>query len=130
MERLKCSRPLKHDVCYLGEVATDKDYLQYILDQIGPARPVNSKMMFGEYGLFAEDKMFAVVCDNKLFFKPTNRGRAFIGDVVEAPPYPGAKNYFLIEDKLEDRKWLGQLIEMTIAELPMPKKRKKKKKQS
>ncbi len=110
-------------------MATDKDFLQYILDHLDPVFPVRAKMMFGEYGLFAEGKMFAVICDNKLFLKPTDKGRVFIGDVIEAPPYPGAKNYFLIEDKIEDRKWLSQLIKITIAELPIPKKRKRKKKQ-
>jgi hypothetical protein len=45
---------------------------------------------------------------------------------VEAPPYPGAKPSFLIEDKLEDKEWLSELIRITLRELPEPKRRKKK----
>ncbi len=82
--------------------------------------------MFGEYGLFADHKIFALICDNKLFVKPTQAVRAFIQDPVEAPPYPGAKNSFLIEDQLEDREWISQLIKLTVEELPEPKPKKKK----
>ena len=49
-------------------------------------------------------------------------------DVVEAPPYPGAKNSFLIEDKLEDWKWLSELVKITVKALPSPKVKKPKKK--
>jgi len=84
--------------------------------------------MFGEYGIYADGKLFALICDNKLFVKPTEAGRAFISDVVEAPPYPGAKNSFLIEDKLEDWKWLSELVRITVKVLPPPKIKKSKKK--
>jgi TfoX/Sxy family transcriptional regulator of competence genes len=82
--------------------------------------------MFGEYGIYCNEKMVASVCDDKLFVKPTTRGRTYIGNVVEAPPYPGAKPSFLIPaDKLEDAKWLSELIEITAGELPLPVKKKK-----
>ncbi|HBX65324.1 MAG TPA: competence protein TfoX, partial [Balneolaceae bacterium] len=58
--------------------------------------------------------------------KPTQAGRDYIGNVIEAPPYKGAKNSFLIEDKLEDSEWLSELIRVTLKELPEPKKKKKK----
>ena len=82
--------------------------------------------MFGEYGIFADGKIFGLICDNKLFVKPTQAGRDYIGNVTEAPPYKGAKNSFLIEDKLEDSDWLSELIRITLKELPEPKKKKKK----
>ena len=84
--------------------------------------------MFGEYGIYSDGKIFALVCDNKLFIKPTESGRAFIKDVVEAPPYPGARPSFLIEDKIEDRDWLSELIRISLKELPEPKPKKRKKK--
>ena len=67
------------------------------------------------------------MCDDKLFIKPTETGRAFIGNVVEAPPYPGAKPSLLIDDKLEDHEWLSELVRITLKELPPPKPKKKKK---
>jgi len=51
-------------------------------------------------------------------------------DIAEAPPYPGAKPFFLIADKVEDREWLSKLIELTENDLPMPKPKKKKKKKT
>ena len=82
--------------------------------------------MFGEYGLFSDKKIFGLICDNKLFIKPTKAGREFIKDVVEAPPYPGAKMSFLIGDKLEDREWLSQLVRISVEELPEPRPKQKK----
>jgi len=51
--------------------------------------------MFGAYGIYSNGKLFALVCDNKLYIKATESGRVFIKDVVEAPPYPDAKPSFL-----------------------------------
>ncbi len=83
--------------------------------------------MFGEYALYSKGKVVALVCDNQLFIKSTEAGKSFIGDVVEAPPYPGAKLAFLIQDKIEDGEWLTQLITLTEEELPMPKPKSRKK---
>jgi len=86
----------------------------------------SGKKLFGEYGVFTQGKMFAVICDNQFFMRPTEAGRSYIGDPTEAPPYPGAKNYFLIEEKLEDRDWLSELIQVSLPEISLPRKRKKK----
>ncbi len=82
--------------------------------------------MFGEYGVYSDGKLFGVICDNKLFIKPTKGGREFIGEPVELPPYVGAKPAFLIEDKIEDSEWLSTLIRITLKELPEPKPKKRK----
>ncbi|WP_421800137.1 TfoX/Sxy family protein [Haliscomenobacter sp.] len=107
-------------------MASDQTFVDFIVDQIENAGEISAKKMFGEYGLYSGEKLFALICDNKLFIKPTQAGRTFIGDVVEAPPYPGAKPSFLIEEKVEDRGWLSELVRISAAELPMPKPKKKK----
>lgn len=107
-------------------MASDKAFMDFVLEQIENAGLITYKKMFGEYGVYSNGKIFALVCDNQLFIKPTAAGRDFIGDVVEAPPYPGAKMYFLIEDQIENREWLNELIRVTVAELPEPKPKKKK----
>lgn len=84
--------------------------------------------MFGEYAIYSNSKIIAFVCDNQLFMKPTEGGRSYIEDVVEARPYPGAKLYFLIEDKFEDREWISNLIRIMVKELPEPKSKKKRNK--
>jgi len=100
-------------------------FVDYIIDQIGNADEITAKKMFGEYGLYSGGKLFGLICDDKLFVKPTNAGREYIGEPVEAPPYPRAKPSFLIEDKIEDSEWLSELVRITAAELPMPKPKKK-----
>lgn len=107
-------------------MSTTQGFADYVTDQFEEDCGVTQKKMFGEYGLFSQGKMFAMVCDDRLLFKPTVAGRAFIGEVVEAEPYPGAKLCFLIEDRLEDREWLSELARITARELPPPKPRRKK----
>ncbi len=109
-------------------MASDQNFIDFIIDQIGIPEQVTYKKMFGEYGLYFGNKIFAVICDNKLFIKPTQSGRDYIDDVVEASAYPGAKPSFLIEEKLDDKDWLKKLVEITAAELPEPKPKKTKKK--
>jgi TfoX/Sxy family transcriptional regulator of competence genes len=107
-------------------MATDKNFVDFVLDQIEDAGEITVKKMFGEYGVYSNGKIFALICDNRLFIKPTEAGRTFIKEVVEAPPYPGAKLSFLIEDKLEDREWISHLVRITVKELPVPKPKKKR----
>lgn len=107
-------------------MATDKDMVEYIAEQMADAGEIKYRSMFGEYGIYCDTKIIGLICDNKLFLKPTVIGREFIGNVIEAPPYPGAKNYFLIEDELEDSEWLSELIRRSVTELPLPKPKKKK----
>ena len=77
--------------------------------------------MFGEYAVYLDDKVVALVCDNQVFVKPTTAGRAFLDRVVEAPPYPGASLYFLVDEALESPQEVAQLIRITARELPRPK---------
>jgi len=108
-------------------MASNQNFVDFVLEQIENAGEITAKKMFGEYGIYADGKLFGLICDNKLFVKPTQAGREFIGNVVEAPPYKGAKPSFLIEDKIEDRIWLSELVRISVEELPMPTPKKKKK---
>ena len=109
-------------------MASDINFVEFIVDQIGNPGSIRYRKMFGEYAIYCNDKVVALVCNDQLFVKPTKAGKSFIGSVVEAPAYPGAKPSFLIEDQLEDRDWLCELIALTEEELPKPKKKKSKKK--
>ncbi len=109
-------------------MASDREFVEFVAEQMAGADAVRFKSMFGEYGIWSNDKIVALVCDNQLFVKPTAAGRAYIGEVVEAPPYPGAKHSFLISDEIEDSEWLSELIRQTEAELPKPKPKNKKNK--
>ena len=99
--------------------------MEFLADQMEGAGAISFKKMFGEYALYCDGRVVALVCDNRLFVKPTPGGRAHVGEPVEAPPYPGAKMYFLIEDAFEDREWISALIRITARELPAPKPKRK-----
>jgi len=105
-------------------MASDLEFVEYVCDQIRDAGRIRSRKMFGEFAVYCDDKVVALVCDNRLFVKPTPGGRAFIGEPVESPPYPGAKPHFLMEDGIDDREWLTRLIRMTERELPVPMPKK------
>ena len=107
-------------------MASEQKFVDFIADQIGFSENVTNKKMFGEFGLYFDNKLFGLICHNKLFIKPTQSGREYIKDVVEASPYPGAKPSFLIEEKLDDREWLRKLVKITVNELPEPKFKKSK----
>jgi TfoX/Sxy family transcriptional regulator of competence genes len=72
----------------------------------------------------ATGRSSGLICDDRLFIKPTEAGRTFIGDAVEAPAYPGAKPSFLIEDGVEDGPWLSKLVRITARELSASKKKR------
>ena len=108
-------------------MASDLDFVEFVVDQMENAGAIAYRKMFGEYALYCEGKVVALVCDNQLFVKPTKAGRSFIGNVVEAPPYPGAKPSFLIEEQLEDKDWISSLVRLTEKELSKPKPKKKSK---
>lgn len=108
-------------------MASDQNFVDFVTGQIDYAGEIMARKLFGEYGIYAEGKLFGLVCDNKVFIKPTQAGKEFIGDVTELPPYPGAKPSFLIQEELEDRDWFSELVRITVEELPAPKPKKKKK---
>ncbi len=105
-------------------MASDPEFVSYVVDQLDEDCGVTFRKMFGEYGLYSHGKFFGMICDDRLLFKQTDGGRAYIGKVVEASPYPGAKPALLIEDQLEDGEWLSELVRITSRELPDPKPKK------
>jgi TfoX/Sxy family transcriptional regulator of competence genes len=103
-------------------MSTDPKTAAFIVDQSGGAGAVSAKPMFGEYGLYCEGKMVALLSDDRLFVKPTPGGRAFADGAEEAPPYPGAKPCLLIDpERWDDGDWLSELFRISAAEMPTPK---------
>lgn len=107
-------------------MASNPEFVRWLCEQLADAGTVTSRKMFGEYGLYCDGKFFAVVCDDQLFVKPTEAGRAFLPDCPLAPPYDGAKESLQITDP-DDRETLCELVRRTCAELPAPKPKKPRK---
>ena len=107
-------------------MSANQSTVDYIVEQMSGTPGVSARKLFGEYGVFCQGKMVAIIADDQLFVKPTVAGRAFLSNVEEVPPYPGAKPYLLISGEFwDDREWLSDLIRVTCDELPLPKKKTK-----
>ena len=100
--------------------------VEYICDQAGLGRRLTYRKMFGEFALYVDGKVVALVCDDQLFLKPTAEGRACLVDVTEAPPFPGAKNFFLLSADLDDSERLGMALRVTARALPEPTPKKRR----
>jgi TfoX/Sxy family transcriptional regulator of competence genes len=108
-------------------MASDPKTVAFIVDQLAAAGDVSAKPMFGEYGVYCDGRMVAMICDDQLFVKPTAGGRAFAGAIDEAPPYPGAKPCLLVDaHRWDDAEWMAELVRISAAELPLPKPKKPK----
>jgi TfoX/Sxy family transcriptional regulator of competence genes len=114
---------IKDFVVNVGEktMKQDNSFVQFVIDQIQDAGNISCKSMFGGYTVYCDKKIVALICNNQLFVKPTEKGRSVIGIVKEAPPYPGAKPCFLIQDNIDDKEWICKLIRQTAEEPPFPK---------
>lgn len=98
-------------------MASELGFVEYVCDQMRDAGMIRFRKMFGEYAVYCDEKVVALICDDQLFIKRTEAGRAFLGEPLEVPPYSGAKPYFLV-DSLDDREWLSELVRLTASELP------------
>ncbi|WNY25928.1 TfoX/Sxy family protein [Methanolapillus millepedarum] len=106
-------------------MASSQEFVDFVCEQLRDAGMISSRKMFGEYAIYLNGKIVALICDNQFFLKKTDVGKEMLQNVTEAPPYPGAKPQFLIDD-LEDREFLCALIRKTYEELPEPKPKKPK----
>jgi TfoX/Sxy family transcriptional regulator of competence genes len=107
-------------------MSSKQSTVDYIVDQLATLPNIRSRKMFGEYALYCDEKVFALVCDDQLFVKITTIGRSMLDTIDEAPPYPGAKPYFRIDESLwEDREWFSKFVQKTTQELPPPKPKKR-----
>ena len=108
-------------------MATDPDFVEYIHEQAGFDARLTHKRMFGEYALYLDDKVVAFVCDNSLFLKPTEAGRALLPTVTPGKPYPEAKDYYVLDEFLDDTELLQRVLQATADVLPLPKPGRAKK---
>jgi TfoX/Sxy family transcriptional regulator of competence genes len=106
-------------------MASDREFVAFVCEQLRGAGEISSRRMFGEAAVYLHDKVVGLVCDNQLFVKATEPGRAKIGVPIEAPPFPGAKNWYLIAD-LDDPEFLAHVIRATADALPDLKAKAKK----
>ena len=104
-------------------MATKKEYLNFILDQLSGLSEITYRCMMGEYIIYYRGKIAAYVCDDRFLVKPVESVKQMIPNPILEPPYEGAKEMILVED-IDNREFLEELFDTMYDELPVPKKRK------
>ena len=102
-------------------MATDQDFVNYVAEQAGLGKRLTVKKMFGEYALYVDGKVVAFLCDNSLFVKASEAASRLAPHLPQRPPYPGAKDYPVADELLDDADALRRLIVETAALMPLPK---------
>ncbi len=107
-------------------MSTRKETIAALLDALAPAGPLRARAMFGDYAIYLDERAVALVCDGRLFVKPTPGARAALPDAPLAPPYDGAKDHPAADGALDDPEPVVAALRAAAAELPAPEPRKRK----
>ena len=104
-------------------MASDREYLDFILEQLSGLDGITWRAMMGEYIIYCQGKVVGGIYDNRFLVKPTASAKAMMPDAEPELPYEGAKEMLPV-DNLENREFLAALIQAMYDELPAPKKKK------
>ena len=105
-------------------MASSKEYLQFILEQLNELEEITYRPMMGEFIIYYRDKIIGGIYDDRLLVKPVKSAIAYMPSAVYELPYEGAKEMLLV-DEVEDKEYLSGLFRTIYEELPMPKSKKK-----
>jgi len=112
-------------------MSTKRETIDRLEQRLSGALPMRIQAMFGEYALYVDEKLVALICDDQLYVKKTAYGEQALGAGHEAPPYPGAKPALRIpDDRLQDTDWLVAFVRQSAAELPPSKPKAPKRSRS
>ena len=106
-------------------MASSKEYLEYILEQLSDLDNISYRAMMGEYIIYYRGKIIGGIYDNRFLVKPVKSAKELMPDAKMELPYDGAKEMILVDD-VENREFLKELLEAMYDELPAPRKKRKK----
>ena len=104
-------------------MASSREYLDFILEQLSGLENVTWKAMMGEYIIYWRGKIVGGIYDDRFLIKPTKSAVAMMPDAEREFPYEGAKEMLLAD--VDNREFLEELLEAMYDELPAPKQKKK-----
>lgn len=105
-------------------MASKKEYLDYISEQLSLAEEISSRQMMGEYIIYCKGKVIGGIYDDRFLIKPTKSAKELMPNAAYELPYEGAKEMLLV-DNTDDREFLARLVNAVADELPAAKKKKK-----
>ncbi len=106
-------------------MASSKEYLEFVLQQLSDLQGITYRAMMGEFILYYQGKIVGGIYDNRLLVKPVQSAIDYIKTPCYELPYEGAKEMLLVEE-LGDKEYLTNLFKVMYEELPTPKQKKKK----
>lgn len=104
-------------------MASTKEYLDFVMEQVSSLDEIRSRAMMGEYILYYRGKVFGGIYDDRLLVKPVPAAVKLMPDAEMELPYEGAREMILV-DNVDNREFLCKLIESVWEELPEKKKKK------
>lgn len=104
-------------------MASSKEYLDFILEQLSELDDISYRAMMGEYIIYHRGKIVGGIYDDRLLVKPTKSAVAMMPNADMELPYEGAKEMLLVDD-VDNKEFLRELLEAMYEELPAPKKKK------
>ena len=104
-------------------MASSKEYLDFILEQLSELGDVSYRAMMGEYIIYYRGKIVGGIYDDRFLVKPTKSAVAMMLNAEMELPYDGAKEMLLV-DEVDNKDFLRELLEEMYEELPAPKKKK------
>ncbi len=104
-------------------MASKKDYLEFILEQLSELDDISYRAMMGEFIIYYRGKVVGGIYDDRFLVKPTKSALAMMPDAAREIPYEGAKEMLMVDD-IENKEFLRDLIEAMYDELPAVKKKK------
>ena len=104
-------------------MASSKEYLNFVLEQLSELEDVTYRAMMGEYIIYYGGKIVGGIYDDRFLVKPTKSAVAKMPNASMELPYEGAKEMILVDD-IEDKEFMRELLEAMYDELPAPKKKK------
>ena len=104
-------------------MASSKEYLEFVLEQLSELDDISYKAMMGEYIIYYCGKIVGGIYDDRFLVKNVNVAREMLPDASLEFPYDGAKEMLLVDD-VDNREFLKELFEAMYNELPVPKKKK------
>jgi len=107
------------------EMASSKDYLQFVLEQLSELQEITYRAMMGEFIIYYRGKIVGGIYDDRLLVKPTKSAISYMPAVTYEIPYENAKEMLLVEE-IDNKDFLMGLFNVMYDELPTPKPKKKK----
>ncbi len=104
-------------------MASSKEYLNFIFDQLSELEDVSCRAMMGEYIIYYRGKVVGGIYDDRFLVKPTKSAVIMMPNADMEFPYEGAKKMLLVDD-VENKEFLRELLETMYEDLPAPKKKK------